>query len=366
MSDSQHHAAADPMWIYQLLKFVGWVLLALVVVFLLIAPVAFAWLLQSTDYSRQVVRWMEPIEFVQSVLIHILTMGWMFFLGGCLASFLNVVAWRVPRGKPITGSSHCSVCQNRLKFLDNMPITGWLRNSGRCSQCGNPIAVRYLLAELILGTIFLLLGSVVFLTGAANWPIEKVLQPAGFEHLLFSLKWDVVVVLLWHLALVCFLFTFMLIESDDMEVPASIVATGIGFVCFVAVLRPDVWLVFWRQPIFLWQSGQMAMLDRVLNLLFGCGVGFVVGHVTRWATGSSSGHPSGVVAGMSLVGMFLGWQAALAVGAVTLVGWLCCRLLLSRSLLGSTVTPSACVLVATVIQLLLWGNFYSLREISFL
>ncbi len=366
MSDSQLYAKAAPMWIYRLLKSVGWVLLALVVVFLLIAPFTFSLLLQSTDYSRQVVQWMAPIEFVQSILIHILTMGWMFFLGGCLASFLNVVAWRVPRGRGITGSSHCSACQNRLKFRDNMPFIGWLRNAGHCSQCGSEISVRYLIAEIVLGTIFLTLGSVVFLTGAANWPIEEILQPAGFEHLLFSPNWDVILVLVWQLTLVCFLFTFVLIESEGMKVPASIVAAGLCFACVMTLLQPDVWLVLWRQPIFLWQSGQIAILDRALNLLFGVGVGHMVGRATRWATDSSTGRSSGAVVGLSFVGMFLGWQAALAIGAMTLTVCLCCRVLPSRSLLRKTVTPSASVLVATVIQLLLWSNFYSLRAISFL
>ena len=353
------------MWIYQLLKFAGWALLVLVIVFLLIAPAAFSLLVPITGYSQQLFRWMGPIEFVQGILIHVLTMGWMFFLGGCLASFLNVVAWRVPRGKSITGSSHCPVCENRLSFRDNMPFVGWLRNSGRCGHCDTPISVRYLVAEIVLGMIFLAIGSVVFLSGAANWPLDQVLRPAGFEHLLFSPRWDVIRVLLWHLVLVCFLFTFVLIESDGLRVPASIVMTGVAFASVVTALSPDVWLVFWRLPTFMWQAGDISWLDWFLNLALGGGVGLAVGCVNRWATISTAGQPSAQVAGLTLVGMFLGWQAALAVGAITLGIWLCWHVgfkwTFTRTQWGSLVTPAVCLLLATVVQLLFWSRFFPMR-----
>jgi leader peptidase (prepilin peptidase)/N-methyltransferase len=347
------------MWIYQRLKFFGWILLGLVVVFLLIVPAAFSFLVPLTGYSRTLFRWMQPIEFVQKVLVHVLTMAWMFFLGGCLASFLNVVAWRVPRGKSILGSSHCPTCGNRLAFRDNMPFVGWLRNSGLCRHCDASISVRYLIAEIVLGSIFLILGSVVFLSGAANWPIEKVLQPAGFEHLLFSLNWDVIKVLAWHLTLVCFLFTFALIEFDGLRIPKSIAIVGLSIVCVVAAVAPDVWLVLWRQPIFLWQANELSRLDQILNPALGAGVGFAVGWVNQWATSSSLGHRSAQVVGVILVGAFLGWQAVLAVGAINLFVWLCRYLLLRRLARERLVTPAGCLLLATVVHLLLWSSFYS-------
>jgi len=353
------------MWIYQLLKFFGWVLLALVVVVLLIAPSVFSVLLQSTEYSRQAIRWMESLEFVQSVLMHVLTMGWLFFLGGCLASFLNVVAWRVPRGRPITGSSHCPVCHNRLKFRDNMPFVGWLRNSGECGQCGSSISVRYLVAEILLGVIFLILASVVFLTGAANWPIEKILHPAGFEHLLFSPNWQVIQVLVWHLVLVCFLFTFVLIESDSLRVPVSIVVFAVAFACVVTALRSDVWLVLWRPPALTWQLGEVSKLDWALTFLLGGGIGFVIGRITQRATTSRVGQVSVQVEGMTLVGMFLGWQAAVAVGAMTLGVYLLRHVTFRATALGRMVTPAVCLLLATVAHLLLWSNFYSLPTALF-
>ena len=347
------------MWIYQRLRFFGWILLGLVVVFLLIVPTAFSFLVPLTGYSRTLFRWMQPIEFFQKVLIHVLTMAWMFFLGGCLASFLNVVAWRVPRGESILGYSHCPICGNRLAFRDNMPFVGWLRNSGRCRHCGASISVRYLIAEMVLGAIFVVLGSVVFLSGAANWPIEKVLQPAGFEHLLFSPDWDVVKVLVWHLTLACFLFTFALIEFDGFPVPKSIAVAGLSVVCVVAVVWPEIWLVLWRQPMLLWQAEELSRLDQVLNPVLGGGVGLAVGWVNRWATASSSGRRLVQVVGVILVGAFLGWQAVLAIGSITLCVWLCCHLLLPRLARERLVTPAGCLLLATVVHLLLWSRFYS-------
>ena len=351
---------------YKLLKVAGWMFLALVVIFLVITPVAYGWLLRAAEYRGPVVSLMQPIEQVQSVLIHLLAMGWIFFLGGCLASFLNVVAWRVPRGRKITGSSRCGLCHQKLAFLQNIPVTGWLRSSGHCTHCGASISVRYLLAEIVLGTTFLLLGSVVFLTGAANWPIETPVQPAGFQHLLFSLNWDVICVLLWHLTLICFLFTFMLIESEGFSIPASIIASGIFIVCIVAMLRPEVWLVSWRQPTFLWESGPITGGDWIMILLLGGGMGFLIGHVVQWATSIKTAQPSALVAGLALVGMFLGWQAVFAVATFTLAGWACLRGLFRHSSTGISMSPSVCLLLATVIHLLVWGNLCFLRDVPFL
>ena len=47
------------------------------------------------------------------VLTHAMTWfltAWVFFFGACLGSFLNVVAYRIPSGLTILGSSRCPFC----------------------------------------------------------------------------------------------------------------------------------------------------------------------------------------------------------------------------------------------------------------
>ena len=75
-----------------------------------------------------------------------------FLLGAALFSFMNVVAWRLPRGKnPLTGRSFCPQCGAALTAGDLVPVFSWLFLRGRCRHCRAPIPVRYLLVEGLFG-----------------------------------------------------------------------------------------------------------------------------------------------------------------------------------------------------------------------
>jgi leader peptidase (prepilin peptidase)/N-methyltransferase len=70
-------------------------------------------------------------------------------LGGLITgSFLNVVAYRLPRGESLaTPGSHCPSCNTPVKPYDNVPVLGWLLLRGRCRSCGERISARYPLVE---------------------------------------------------------------------------------------------------------------------------------------------------------------------------------------------------------------------------
>jgi len=79
-----------------------------------------------------------------------------FCLGACVASFLNVVIWRVPRGESIVSPpSHCPKCNAAIKWYQNIPILSWLALRGKCANCKAPISPRYILVELVGGLLFL-------------------------------------------------------------------------------------------------------------------------------------------------------------------------------------------------------------------
>jgi leader peptidase (prepilin peptidase)/N-methyltransferase len=68
--------------------------------------------------------------------------------GAIFGSFLNVVAYRLPRGESLaTPGSHCPSCQAPIKPYDNVPVLAWLWLRGRCRSCGEPISARYPLVE---------------------------------------------------------------------------------------------------------------------------------------------------------------------------------------------------------------------------
>jgi leader peptidase (prepilin peptidase)/N-methyltransferase len=77
-------------------------------------------------------------------------------LGGLIiGSFLNVVAWRLPRGESLSHpGSHCPSCDTPIKPYDNIPVVSWLLLRGRCRSCGEPISPRYPLVELTTGLLW--------------------------------------------------------------------------------------------------------------------------------------------------------------------------------------------------------------------
>ena len=79
-----------------------------------------------------------------------------FAMGACIASFLNVVIWRVPRGESIVSPpSHCPKCDALIKWYQNIPILAWLALRGKCANCKAPISPRYILIETLGGVLFL-------------------------------------------------------------------------------------------------------------------------------------------------------------------------------------------------------------------
>ncbi|WP_275372744.1 prepilin peptidase [Clostridium tertium] len=76
-------------------------------------------------------------------------------IGACLGSFLNVVAWRIPRGESIVSPpSHCPKCNHRIKAIENIPILSYIFLRGKCSSCKEKIAPTYCIIEFITMVVF--------------------------------------------------------------------------------------------------------------------------------------------------------------------------------------------------------------------
>jgi leader peptidase (prepilin peptidase)/N-methyltransferase len=75
--------------------------------------------------------------------------------GAVLGSFLNVVAYRLPRGESLVApGSHCTSCTAAVKPYDNVPVLAWMWLHGRCRACRAAISPRYPLVELGTGALF--------------------------------------------------------------------------------------------------------------------------------------------------------------------------------------------------------------------
>jgi leader peptidase (prepilin peptidase) / N-methyltransferase len=85
-------------------------------------------------------------------------------VGAVFGSFLNVVAYRLPRGESVVfPGSHCPSCDTAIKPYDNVPVLSWLILRGRCRSCHTAISARYPIVEAVTAG---LLVAVVLTQGA--------------------------------------------------------------------------------------------------------------------------------------------------------------------------------------------------------
>lgn len=82
-----------------------------------------------------------------------------FLFGLAWGSFLNVVIYRLPRGKSIVWPpSSCPHCGRRIRWFDNIPIVSFFWLKGKCRFCRQPISWVYPLVETLTAALFLLLS----------------------------------------------------------------------------------------------------------------------------------------------------------------------------------------------------------------
>jgi leader peptidase (prepilin peptidase)/N-methyltransferase len=75
--------------------------------------------------------------------------------GAVVGSFLNVVAYRLPRGESLVRPrSRCPQCGTPIKPYDNVPVLSWLLLRGRCRHCGAAISPRYPLVEAVTAALY--------------------------------------------------------------------------------------------------------------------------------------------------------------------------------------------------------------------
>lgn len=98
---------------------------------------------------------------------HILICIFVFLVGACIGSFLNVVALRALSKESIVfPSSKCPKCNTPIKWYDNIPILSYfLTFRGKCRSCGEKVSIQYPIVEMLTAIVFL----VVFLAFGISW-----------------------------------------------------------------------------------------------------------------------------------------------------------------------------------------------------
>ena len=80
----------------------------------------------------------------------------LFLLGLCVGSFLNVLIYRLPKNEEFVRTpSHCMTCGHELKWYELIPVFSWLAQGGKCRACGVKLSPQYPIVEAINGTMWL-------------------------------------------------------------------------------------------------------------------------------------------------------------------------------------------------------------------
>lgn len=201
--------------------------------------------------------------------------AFVFILGACIGSFLNVVVYRVPAGLSlIHPPSRCPQCFHRLGTTENVPIFGWLWLRGRCRWCKTSISPRYPLVEAATGLLF------VFV----YWKFNLNLTTFSYWTLLS-----------WLMAL-------SLIDLDTMTLPNALTQSGL-----------IVGLLF--QALRGWQEGQLAnyLMLGIGGAILGVWLFDIIRIVGTFAFGQTAmggGDPKLA----ACIGAWLGWQYLLVTG----------------------------------------------------
>ncbi len=76
-------------------------------------------------------------------------------LGLCVGSFVNVLIFRLPRGRSVVAPrSHCFCCGTELAARDLIPVLSYLLSGRRCRYCGVALSSQYAWVEAICGGLY--------------------------------------------------------------------------------------------------------------------------------------------------------------------------------------------------------------------
>ncbi|MBN1508166.1 MAG: prepilin peptidase [Sedimentisphaerales bacterium] len=118
---------------------------------------------------------MTPQEWIWAVFV--------FALGCCIGSFLNVVIYRLPRDKSLVSpGSACPRCGKPIRFYDNIPLVSWIVLRAKCRNCKEPISARYFIVELLTGSVFL--GLYIIYFDMSLRPVLHSVQGGWFVYVL--------------------------------------------------------------------------------------------------------------------------------------------------------------------------------------
>ena len=263
-----------------------------------------------------------------------------FAMGACIASFMNVCIWRIPRNESVVSPpSHCPNCNAPIRWYQNIPILSWCCLRGRCANCHKPISVRYTIVEL--------LGGILFLVAYFQWGMPFFFGGGAAMYGLHPLR------SLWTVPVFWLVFTGLILGSfvdlAEQWIPDRVTIGGMVLGVPLSYLVPELQGEQMRLHALYWSLG---------GLVFGFGFLWLIGFVfSKIVKKDALGF--GDVKLIGAVGAFFGPGAVLFTIIVSsFVGAVVGVILMARGkakLGGFTAVPYGPFLALGVIVWMFWG-----------
>lgn len=248
--------------------------------------------------------------WAMELMLAVFVYAWLFCLGATVGSFLNVVVYRLPRGRNLAyPGSFCPRCGHSIRLTDNIPILSWLVLRGRCRDCGGRISLRYFFVELVVAAVFLMvLAGEHFLPAVGlGFAVREPLTARDGAAF-----WCMYAV---HVVLVTTLIGAALLRADGAGVPATLFLP----ILVIGFVLPLIWPEIRSVPTLgdrEWSNWHDGLIDGLFGLLMGFVLGAAASVVARWKE-----WPVGAVVAMGCcVGVVLGWQRTILWFPVALLG----------------------------------------------
>lgn len=174
---------------------------------------------------------------------------WIFAVGACVGSLINVLVYRLPRGLDVVRpTSRCPSCGTLLTWRENVPILGWLALRGRCRFCRSSISPEYPAVEALVAFLFAIFFLVCYAEGGRFLGVDfGAIQPE-WARAGFAFTWPVFAVLLTLMSCVV---AMILVDAKTYQIP--LVLTWVP--AAVAIIAHPTW-AWWvdRAGTLRWQT----------------------------------------------------------------------------------------------------------------
>lgn len=302
-----------------------------------IVLVIVAYVLGLAWYQARQHAYYEFTDLIEPRVIDVVIVSWLVYFCSSIGSFLNVVAWRMPRGQGIGGRSRCPRCAALLKSRDNVPILGWISLRGRCRSCGLPISRRYPIVEGLVG---------LSLTAVGVSEIYSLCLPGQLLHWHGGPLWTPQVTLIqlailtFHAVALTVLWAMSLIRIDGVRLPTRMIAVSGLLVVGAMLALPTVMVVPWQAIRPLHWAPDGLYVDAIMRAITGLVAAAFYGRLLAKGlcpTADLKLDPLGrgtfrlldLIAMLSVPALVIGWQSMPAIVIVSAIGAYALRPLLN-------------------------------------